>query len=49
MEKSLENLLEQQEEMERNFNVYLQNARLKHGDNNTRKSKSEDHKKWLAF
>ena len=49
VEKSLENLLERQEEMERNFNVYLQNARLKHGDNNKRKSKSEDHKKWLAF
>ena len=49
VEKSLENLLERQEEMERNFNVYLQNARLKHGDNSERKTKSEDHKKWLAF
>ena len=49
VEKRLENLLERQEEMERNSNVYLQNSRLKHGDNSERKTNSEVHKKWLAF
>ena len=54
MEKSLENLLKRQEDMERNFNVYLRDAELNHGQTSKRKtSKSgeakRDNNKWLTF
>jgi hypothetical protein len=54
MEESLENLFKRQEEMERNFNVYLRAATLKHGRTSKRKhSKSgetkKDNNKWLTF
>jgi hypothetical protein len=54
MEESLENLFKGQEEMERNFNVYLRAATLNHGQTSKRKhSKSgetkKDHNKWLTF
>ena len=54
MEESLENLFKRQEEMERNFNVYLRAATLNHGQTSKRKhSKSgetkKDHNKWLTF
>jgi hypothetical protein len=46
MEKSLENLLKRQEDMERNFNVYLRDAELKHGQTSERKtSKSGEAKR----
>ena len=37
MEESVENLFKRQEEMERNFNVYLRDARLKSGQTSKRK------------
>lgn len=54
MEESLENLLERQEEMEKNFNVYLRDASLKHGQTSKRKpfkagETKNDHNKWLTF
>jgi hypothetical protein len=54
MEERLENLFKRQEEMEKNINVYLRAATLKHGQTSKRKhSKSgeteKDHNKWLTF
>lgn len=54
MENKLENLLERQEEMERNFNAYLRNATLKYAGTSKRKTSKlrktkKDDNKWLTF
>ncbi len=52
MQESLENLFQRQEEMERNFNIYLQDVNLNHVQTRKREtSKSEGMKrknKWLT-
>ncbi len=52
MQESLENLFQRQEEMERNFNNYLQDVNLNHVQTRKREtSKSEGMKrknKWLT-
>jgi len=49
MEESVEKLLKRQEEMERNFNVYLQAIKLKNGQRSKRAHTKSNKNKWLTF
>ena len=51
MEESVDKLLKRQEEMEKNFNVYLRAGTLKHEQNSKRETAKtkKDQSKWLTF
>ncbi len=52
MEESQQNLFKRQEEVEKNFNIYLRAAIIKYGQNGKRKTaetKKNDHSKLVTF
>ena len=51
MEESLQNLFKRQDEVEKNFNIYVRAATLRYGQNSKRKTAEtkKDHSKWLNF